>query len=148
MGILLCTGGDEQLVRYALGSSTSPMAVASYDALSAEQRAGLPDLAQLQAVVNETLIGQGAHPFDGSPSDRNCAPTDTATGTSNREQVLTSSRQAGAATGSAAVSRRGARWRRQVKEHYGSALRPMQGDLHRRRQSLAVRRPWRTDEQI
>lgn len=28
VGILLCTGGDEQLVRYALGSSTTPMAVA------------------------------------------------------------------------------------------------------------------------
>lgn len=55
VGILLCTGGDEHLVRYALGSSTSPMAVASYDTLTAEQRAGLPDPAQLNAVVRDAL---------------------------------------------------------------------------------------------
>lgn len=60
VGILLCTGGDEQLVRYALGSSTSLMAVAGYDALSAEQRAGLPDPAQLQAVVAQILSSHSA----------------------------------------------------------------------------------------
>ena len=62
VGILLCTGGDEHLVRYALSSSTSPMAVAGYDALSAEQRAGLPDPAQLHAVVAETLNSQSPFP--------------------------------------------------------------------------------------
>jgi len=55
VGILLCTGGDEHLVRYALGASSSPMAVAGYETLTADQRAGLPDPAQLNAVLEETL---------------------------------------------------------------------------------------------
>ncbi|GAB3264029.1 hypothetical protein GCM10027586_20040 [Kineococcus gypseus] len=47
VGILLVAGRNETLVRYALSSATAPVAVATYDTLPPEQRAGLPDPALL-----------------------------------------------------------------------------------------------------
>ncbi len=42
VGILLCADRNERVVKYALGGTTSPMAVARYEALPAEVRDALP----------------------------------------------------------------------------------------------------------
>ena len=57
IGILLVAGRSEQIVRYALSSSATPMAVAdyTYDTLPPEARAALPDSTQLQALLNQTV---------------------------------------------------------------------------------------------
>jgi len=55
VGILLCTGGEDAVVRYALSAAAAPVAVATYDSLPPEQRAGLPDPAQLTAALDDVL---------------------------------------------------------------------------------------------
>ena len=55
VGILLCTGRDEAVVRYSLASAATPLAVATYDTLTPEQRAGLPDPAALTAALHDVL---------------------------------------------------------------------------------------------
>ncbi len=57
VGILLVAGRDEQVVRYALSGSATPLAVAdyTYDSLPPEARAALPDSAQLRSLLNETV---------------------------------------------------------------------------------------------
>ncbi|ABS04088.1 PDDEXK nuclease domain-containing protein [Kineococcus radiotolerans] len=56
VGILLCTGRDEAVVRYSLASAATPLAVATYDTLTPEQRAGLPGPAALTAALHDVLI--------------------------------------------------------------------------------------------
>ena len=53
VGILLCAGRNERVVRYALRAAASPMAVATYtyDTLPADERASLPDLAALSIAL-------------------------------------------------------------------------------------------------
>lgn len=56
VGILLCAGRDEQVVRYALGASTMPIAVAdyTYDALPATEQQALPGDRELtEALASE-----------------------------------------------------------------------------------------------
>lgn len=57
VGILLVAGRDEQIVRYALSSASTPLAVAdyTYETLPPETRAALPDSARLRALLNETV---------------------------------------------------------------------------------------------
>ncbi|WP_328296160.1 PDDEXK nuclease domain-containing protein [Kineococcus sp. NBC_00420] len=57
IGILLVAGRSEQIVRYALSSTATPLAVAdyTYETLPPEARAALPDSAQLQALLDETV---------------------------------------------------------------------------------------------
>lgn len=55
VGILLCTGKHEPTVRYALASTTQPIAVADFKGLPDDARAALPSAAELQAVVIEEL---------------------------------------------------------------------------------------------
>ncbi|WP_205704778.1 PDDEXK nuclease domain-containing protein [Kineococcus indalonis] len=63
VGILLVAGRNETLVRYALSSAAAPVAVATFDTLPPEQRAGLPDPAllsteltnQVSAVLTDAL---------------------------------------------------------------------------------------------
>lgn len=55
VGILLCTGKNVAAVRYALASSAAPVAVADYQGLPAEARAGLPSADELQAVVDAEI---------------------------------------------------------------------------------------------
>ncbi|NIZ91724.1 PDDEXK nuclease domain-containing protein [Kineococcus rubinsiae] len=62
IGILLVAGRNETLVRYALSSAAAPMAVATYDTLPPEQRAGLPDVAALTAVLTDALHEPRTHP--------------------------------------------------------------------------------------
>lgn len=60
VGILICGSKNEHTVRYALGRSTSPMAVASYtyDELPAADRQLIPDEEQLTAALDK-LPGEG-----------------------------------------------------------------------------------------
>lgn len=60
VGILLCTGRDDAAVRYALASAAAPVAVADYQGLPAEARAGLPSAEELRAVVRDGLPGAAA----------------------------------------------------------------------------------------
>jgi predicted nuclease of restriction endonuclease-like (RecB) superfamily len=65
VGILVCTQGKEQTIRFALGSVGAPMAVATYtyDTLPAAERAALPTADDLAAAVipTPTLAGDYAH---------------------------------------------------------------------------------------
>lgn len=72
VGILLCSARNEQVVRYALSGSRSPMAVAgyTYEALPVEARAALPDAAHLQALLNETTAQVIAHEAAGDTDGR------------------------------------------------------------------------------
>lgn len=57
IGILLVAGRNERFVRYALSGNPSPMAVAdfTYEALPPDARAALPDTAELQALLDQTV---------------------------------------------------------------------------------------------
>lgn len=57
IGILLVAGRNEKFVRYALSGSPTPLAVAdyTYEALPADARAALPDSAQLEALLDQTV---------------------------------------------------------------------------------------------
>jgi len=74
VGILLCAGRNERIVRYALSGASAPMAVAgyTYDPLPAEERAALPNAADLTAALDSTLDTQGAPSYldDYLPSDQ------------------------------------------------------------------------------
>jgi predicted nuclease of restriction endonuclease-like (RecB) superfamily len=94
VGLLLCTVKNERIVRYALGRSTSPMAVSGYryTELPDDERLLLPGEAELTAVVDAAVsqfdASYGAtstptHPMPEAPSDtadvgadqRSCAIT-------------------------------------------------------------------------
>lgn len=53
VGILLCSGRNEQVVRYALGRSTAPMAVSTYtyETLPANEQAALPPAHAITAAL-------------------------------------------------------------------------------------------------
>ena len=57
VGLLLCTAKNQRVVRYALGRSTSPMAVAGYryTELPDNERALLPGEAELVEVVEQAV---------------------------------------------------------------------------------------------
>jgi predicted nuclease of restriction endonuclease-like (RecB) superfamily len=57
VGLLLCTAKNEQIVRYALGRSTSPMAVSgyTYTELPDAERQNLPDEKALTAIVESAV---------------------------------------------------------------------------------------------
>lgn len=60
VGILLCAGRNDRVVRYSLGRAASPMAVAdyTYDTLPAAERCALPAAEDLAAVLDSPLNGQ------------------------------------------------------------------------------------------
>ncbi|ACZ32443.1 protein of unknown function DUF1016 (plasmid) [Xylanimonas cellulosilytica DSM 15894] len=55
VGILLCTGKAGPTVRYALASSSAPLAVADYYGLPDDARAALPSAEELEAVIEDEL---------------------------------------------------------------------------------------------
>ncbi|WP_432540784.1 hypothetical protein [Kineococcus sp. SYSU DK002] len=57
VGILLVADRDEQIVRFALSGSSTPLAVADCtdDSLPPETRAALPDSDHLQALLSQTV---------------------------------------------------------------------------------------------
>ena len=69
VGILLCTGRDEAVVRYSLASAASPLAVATYDTLTPEQQAGLPDPAALTAALHDVMTSITTHQQPASDDD-------------------------------------------------------------------------------
>jgi len=56
VGILLCSDRNEQVVRYALGQSTAPMAVSTYtyDALPPSEKAAMPPADAITAALTST----------------------------------------------------------------------------------------------
>jgi hypothetical protein len=58
IGILICGSKNDRSVRYSLGRSTSPMAVAAYtyEALPDDVRHGLPDAEHLTAALEWTEV--------------------------------------------------------------------------------------------
>ena len=62
IGILVCTQGSEQVIRFALGSANAPMAVSTYtyDTLPPAELAALPPAAALAAAVVSPPALQGA----------------------------------------------------------------------------------------
>lgn len=63
IGILVCTYGTDQVVRFALGSAQAPMAVATYtyDTLPAAERAALPPVDEIAAAVVATPTLDGPY---------------------------------------------------------------------------------------
>ncbi|MCL2464412.1 MAG: DUF1016 domain-containing protein, partial [Micrococcales bacterium] len=58
IGVLLCTGKNEAIVRFALASTSVPMGVADYEGLPEDAQAVLPPLVELEAVVQDELARQ------------------------------------------------------------------------------------------
>ncbi|WP_419707937.1 PDDEXK nuclease domain-containing protein [Promicromonospora sp. NFX87] len=58
VGILLCTGKSGPTVRYALASTSAPLAVADYYGLPDDARQALPTAEELQAVITDELDQQ------------------------------------------------------------------------------------------
>ncbi len=71
VGILLCASRNDAVVRYALGHSTAPMAVANYVATAAEAaQLSLPGPAELEAILSTPLAGHpGTTLADALPED-------------------------------------------------------------------------------
>lgn len=59
VGILLCTGKSGPTVRFALASTSAPVAVADYYGLPDDARAALPTAAELTAVLEQGADEQG-----------------------------------------------------------------------------------------
>jgi hypothetical protein len=53
VGLLLCTGKRDAMVRYALAGVAAPIAVAQWQGLPEDARAVLPRAEELEAVVQE-----------------------------------------------------------------------------------------------
>ncbi len=55
MGILLCKGRNDTLVRYDLARAPAPLAVAhyTYDTLPPQERGGLPTATELAAALEQ-----------------------------------------------------------------------------------------------
>jgi len=61
VGILLCSGSTERVVRYALRAANAPMAVATYtyDALPPDEQAALPPAETITAAFTFTGAASG-----------------------------------------------------------------------------------------
>jgi len=55
IGVLLCTGKNEAIVRYTLGNMSAALGVADYEGLPADARAALPTAQELEAVLTDEL---------------------------------------------------------------------------------------------
>jgi predicted nuclease of restriction endonuclease-like (RecB) superfamily len=77
IGILLCAGRNDNVVRYALANTTAPLAVAdyTYDTLPPAVRDALPTTEQLQALTSDTL-----HSHRTTDDNSHDSPTGTADG--------------------------------------------------------------------
>jgi len=71
VGILLCASRNDAVVRYALGQSTAPMAVANYVATATEAaRLSLPGPDEFEAILSTPLAGRpGTTLADALPED-------------------------------------------------------------------------------
>jgi len=73
VGILLCTGKRAATVRYALASTTAPIAVARWQGLPEDARAALPRAEELEAVVQDELARHAA-PHTTEPTRQSARP--------------------------------------------------------------------------
>jgi len=55
IGLLLCTGRNEAIVRYALGGTAVPVGVADYQGLPSDAQAVVPSVEELQRVVTSSV---------------------------------------------------------------------------------------------
>ena len=55
IGVVLCTGKNEAIVRYTLANMSAALGVADYEGLPADARAALPPAQELEAVVADEL---------------------------------------------------------------------------------------------
>lgn len=71
LGILLCASRNDAVVRYSLGNTTAPMAVANYVATPAEAAAlSLPGPADIEAILSTPFVGHpGSTIADALPDD-------------------------------------------------------------------------------
>ena len=71
VGILLCASRNDAVVRYSLGNSTAPMAVANYVATPAEAaQLSLPGPDELGAILSTPFVGHpGSTIADALPDD-------------------------------------------------------------------------------
>jgi len=71
VGILLCAGRNDRVVRYSLASASAPLAVAdyTYDALPAGVRDAVPAAAEIARAVDATLTALENSPTGDSPDD-------------------------------------------------------------------------------
>lgn len=53
VGLLLCSDKMDRVVRYALATSSQPIAIASYDLLAAAEKAALPSEADLSRALDK-----------------------------------------------------------------------------------------------
>jgi hypothetical protein len=60
IGILLCTGKNEAIVRYTLANMTAALGVADYEGLPTDAKEALPSAQELSAVMEEERIYQKA----------------------------------------------------------------------------------------
>lgn len=69
VGILLCTGRNDEIVRYSLGSTAAPMAICRYETLSEEERAGMPQPEALERIIIAEIEQRKAEQRDDAESD-------------------------------------------------------------------------------
>ncbi len=71
VGILLCAGRNDSVVRYALAGSTAPMAVAdyTYDTLPAAVRDSVPTDIELDRAVTAAFTGEGNLNLGATPTN-------------------------------------------------------------------------------
>jgi predicted nuclease of restriction endonuclease-like (RecB) superfamily len=69
VGILLCTGRNDEILRYSLGSTAAPMAICRYETLSEEERAGMPQPEALEKLIAAELEQRAAEQQDDAESN-------------------------------------------------------------------------------
>lgn len=76
VGILLCKGRNDTLVRYALAGAPAPLAVAdyTYDTLPAQERSGLPIAAELAAALEQPTSPANSGGLQGADDTTHNAP--------------------------------------------------------------------------
>lgn len=74
VGILLCADRNEETVTLSLASAASPVAVALYEGLTAEERAALPSPEELETIIHDE-IGTRTPLLEGEPALAPTAPS-------------------------------------------------------------------------
>jgi predicted nuclease of restriction endonuclease-like (RecB) superfamily len=69
IGVLLCTGKNEAVVRFTLANMTTALGVADYEGLPADVKAAVPSPSQLRAVVAAKRFGDAPDPAESPATD-------------------------------------------------------------------------------
>ncbi|MDR1432174.1 MAG: PDDEXK nuclease domain-containing protein [Propionibacteriaceae bacterium] len=65
IGLLLCSGKRESIVRYSLASTAAPVAVADWQRLPDDVRAALPNAEELEAVIHDEMAQRAVEASEG-----------------------------------------------------------------------------------